>query len=375
MRWALGRTVRAYVGLGANVGDARRTLAEAVVALGGIPRARRRSISRLYRTRPVGVEDQAHFHNAVAALDVAAGPDPATGAIDLLVALKGLERQFGRQRRHRWGPRELDLDLLLFGRARLAVERPSAAIPASTATDPGAAAHLLEVPHPFMRDRLFVLAPLADLAPRLVPPGWHETVESARHRREQAEGPGAVRAEGLWSERHGAWLGPSGGPIEIRRARPEDAEEVARTHTASAEAAYRGFTAPEPGGLERRTAMWREGLPDPGNRTFVATDEGLIVGLLNVGSFRDHPEDGAIRTLYVLEPWWGSGVGQQLMDLAHVELARDFDHALLTVLARNARARRFYERNGWQLVETVVEPQFSGVPTEVCRYSKRLRPG
>jgi 2-amino-4-hydroxy-6-hydroxymethyldihydropteridine diphosphokinase len=218
----LGRTVRAYVGLGANVGDARRTLAEAVVALGSIPGARRRRVSRLYRTRPVGVADQADFHNAVVALDVAAGADPATGAIDLLVALKGLEREFGRQRRQRWGPRELDLDLLLFGRARLAVERPAAAIPASAAIDPGAAARLLEVPHPAMRDRLFVLAPLADLAPRLVPPGWHETVETARRRRIAVEGRDAVQVVGTWTDAAPGWVGPSGAPIEIRRARPKD---------------------------------------------------------------------------------------------------------------------------------------------------------
>jgi 2-amino-4-hydroxy-6-hydroxymethyldihydropteridine diphosphokinase len=206
----VGRTVRAYVGVGANVGDARRTLTDAVIALGELAGVRRRAVSRLYLTRPVGVEDQPDFHNAVVALDVPAGPDPQTGAIDLLVSLKGLERGFGRQRRERWGPRELDLDLLLFGRARLALERPPAAIPASAAIDPGAAARLLEVPHPSMRDRLFVLAPLADLAPGLVPPGWHETVASARRRRIAAEGPGAVRVAGAWSEREQGWVGPGG---------------------------------------------------------------------------------------------------------------------------------------------------------------------
>ncbi|MES1239569.1 MAG: 2-amino-4-hydroxy-6-hydroxymethyldihydropteridine diphosphokinase, partial [Chloroflexota bacterium] len=82
----MGRTVRAYIGLGANVGDARRTLADAVAALGALPGVRRRGVSRLYVTRPVGVEDQPDFHNAVVALDVPAGPDAATGAVDLLVA-------------------------------------------------------------------------------------------------------------------------------------------------------------------------------------------------------------------------------------------------------------------------------------------------
>jgi 2-amino-4-hydroxy-6-hydroxymethyldihydropteridine diphosphokinase len=188
----VGRTVRAYIGLGANVGDARETLTDAVAALAALPGARLRGVSRLYRTTPVGVTDQPEFLNAAVALDVPAGPDPATGATRLLVQLKELERDFGRRRRQRWGPRELDLDLLLFGRHRLAIERPPEGAPLSAAIDPGAATRLLEVPHPSMRDRLFVLAPMADLAPRLVPPGWHHTVQRARATQGRTEGPRAV---------------------------------------------------------------------------------------------------------------------------------------------------------------------------------------
>ena len=92
-------------------------------------------VSRLYATEPVGVTDQPEFRNAVVALDVPAGPDPATGASALLVALKGLERAFGRQERERWGPREVDLDLLVFGRHRVNVERP----PAGRSDDPAKA--------------------------------------------------------------------------------------------------------------------------------------------------------------------------------------------------------------------------------------------
>lgn len=190
--------VRAYVGLGANVGEARQTLTDAVHALAALPGARLRGVSRLYRTKPVGVTDQPDFLNAVVALDVPAGPDPATGATNLLVALKDLERDFGRRKRRRWGPRELDLDLLLFGRHRLAIERPAEGVPLSAAVEPGAAARLLEVPHPSMRERLFVLAPLADLVPGLVPPGWRIEVQTARHAQERAEGPAAVEDLGRW---------------------------------------------------------------------------------------------------------------------------------------------------------------------------------
>lgn len=188
------RRVRAYVGLGANLGDAPATLAAGVRALAALPGVRLRGVSRLYATRPVGVVDQPDFRNAAVALDVPAGPDPETGALSLLIALKGLERAFGRQDREHWGPRELDLDLLIFGRARLSLDRP----PEGMSVDPGTASHLLVVPHRDAADRLFVVAPLSDLAPRLVPPGWGETVASARRRREATEGPKAVRPIARW---------------------------------------------------------------------------------------------------------------------------------------------------------------------------------
>lgn len=189
----MGR-VRAYIGLGANVGDAAGTLTSAVHALATLPGARLRGVSRLFATEPVGVVDQPEFRNAVVGLDVPAGPDPSTGASALLVALKDLERAFGRQDRERWGPREVDLDLLVFGRHRVDVERP----PEGRSEDPAKALLPLVVPHAEARDRLFVLAPLADLAPRLVPPGWGETVATAASRRRAVEGAAAARPIGTW---------------------------------------------------------------------------------------------------------------------------------------------------------------------------------
>jgi len=176
------KTVRAYIGLGSNLGDARATLANAVRALDSLPGARVAGVSRLYRTRPVGELTQPDFLNAVVALDVPAGPDANTGALALLAALKNLEQAFGRQKRQRWGPREIDLDLLVFGRQRIDVERPDG--------------RWLKAPHPEAQHRLFVLAPLADLSPGLRPPGWGETVETARRRQEQEEGMDAVQAVG-----------------------------------------------------------------------------------------------------------------------------------------------------------------------------------
>jgi 2-amino-4-hydroxy-6-hydroxymethyldihydropteridine diphosphokinase len=195
------RRVRVYIGLGANLGRSDETIARGIRALAALPSVRVRGVSRLYATAPVGVEDQPEFRSAVAALDAPAGPDPATGATALLVALKQLERAFGRRDRERWGPRELDLDLLVFGRARLELDRP----PDGVSLDPGKADRLLVVPHPEARGRLFVLAPLADLAPGLVPPGWDETVATARRRQERVEGPRAVRAVATWDASRGRW--------------------------------------------------------------------------------------------------------------------------------------------------------------------------
>jgi 2-amino-4-hydroxy-6-hydroxymethyldihydropteridine diphosphokinase len=158
-------------------------------------------VSRLDVTKPVGVVDQPPFHNAVVALDVPAGPDPATGATALLIALKQLERVFGRQERERWGPRELDLDLLIFGRARLSLERP----PEGMSLDVGKADRLLVVPHPEAANRLFVLAPLADIAAGLTPPGWRETVATAAARRLVEEGADAVHPIAAWDVDRESW--------------------------------------------------------------------------------------------------------------------------------------------------------------------------
>lgn len=182
-------SVRAYIGLGANLGEREAALAGAVRALGELGGARVAGVSRLYATHPVGPPGQPEFRNAVVALDVAPrGTGGETGAA-LLHDLKALERRFGRRPRERWGPRELDLDLLLLGRRAFSLSDPP-----------------LTVPHPLARERLFVLAPLRDLAPRLVPPGWDETVAGAYRRQLAAEGADAVRPIGRWDAQTERWI-------------------------------------------------------------------------------------------------------------------------------------------------------------------------
>ena len=131
---------RVYVGLGGNVGDRRATLVLAVRRLASHPDIDVRGCSRLYETSPVGGPTQADFLNAV--VEVATSLTPA----ELLSATKELETELGRTREVHWGPRTLDLDILFFGERILA-------LPA------------LEIPHPRLADRRFVLVPLADLAP------------------------------------------------------------------------------------------------------------------------------------------------------------------------------------------------------------------
>jgi 2-amino-4-hydroxy-6-hydroxymethyldihydropteridine diphosphokinase len=212
---------KAYVGVGANVGDAKSTLEDAIRSLGELPGFAVLDVSKLYATKPVGVEDQPEFRNAVVVLDVPSGPDPQSGALALLIALKQLEEAFGRKRRKRWGPRELDLDLLAFGRAEISVARPQAG---RSKADP---TRLLVVPHPEAAKRLFVLAPWSDVAGSFAPPGWGETIDTARRKRALLEDAEAVRAIGEWDPGASGWTeisdlgsGSAGASSKPRRGRP-----------------------------------------------------------------------------------------------------------------------------------------------------------
>ena len=137
---------RAYVGLGANVGNRRENLDRAVELLGAEPGVRVFAVSSVRETDPVGYEDQPRFLNAVCAVDTELGPR------DLLERLLAIERALGRERTGpRFGPRTIDLDLLLHG--------------GETVDEPG-----LTVPHPRLPERRFALEPLVELDPGLTLP-------------------------------------------------------------------------------------------------------------------------------------------------------------------------------------------------------------
>lgn len=138
----------ALVGLGANLGAAAATLRHAFKDLDAVPGTRLLRASRLYRSPAWGRTDQPDFVNAVAMLET------ALPARELLDALLGIELDAGRERKpdERWGPRTLDLDLLLYGDAVI--------------DEPG-----LRVPHPHLHERSFALLPLVEIAPDAMIPG------------------------------------------------------------------------------------------------------------------------------------------------------------------------------------------------------------
>jgi 2-amino-4-hydroxy-6-hydroxymethyldihydropteridine diphosphokinase len=149
--------MQAWIGLGGNLGDAVATLHAALQELDGLPQTRLVRASKYYRTPAWGVVEQPDFINAVALLDTRLSPR------DLLDALLDIERAFGRERNRteRWGPRVLDLDLLLYDSAVI--------------DEPG-----LCVPHPHLHERAFALLPLVEITPDAFIPGIGPAGEALR---------------------------------------------------------------------------------------------------------------------------------------------------------------------------------------------------
>lgn len=156
--------VTAYVGLGSNLGDREATLRRALEALGARYGVEVAAVSELQETAPVGGPLQGPFINAVAALRT------KLSAHALLEVLHEIEAEAGRQRTVHWGPRTLDLDLLLYGDA--VIDTPE-----------------LQVPHPRMHERVFVLQPLCDLAPDVVHPVLGRTAAQLLAEASTAEAP------------------------------------------------------------------------------------------------------------------------------------------------------------------------------------------
>jgi 2-amino-4-hydroxy-6-hydroxymethyldihydropteridine diphosphokinase len=151
---ATGPEVRVYLSLGSNVGDRRGNLERALQRLGETPGLRIGRVSRKYRSAPLGVTEQPEFLNLAAEAFTSLGP------VELLRVVKGLEVALGRTAGPRWGPRVIDIDILIYDGAP--VETPD-----------------LVVPHPRMEERAFVMVPLAEIAPELALPSGRRAADVA----------------------------------------------------------------------------------------------------------------------------------------------------------------------------------------------------
>ncbi|MDD9974109.1 MAG: 2-amino-4-hydroxy-6-hydroxymethyldihydropteridine diphosphokinase [Candidatus Poribacteria bacterium] len=149
----------AYIGFGSNIGDRLAHIQNAIHVLSKTEGITLQKISSVYKTAPVGYEAQAEFLNSVAAIQTSLSP------LSLLHTLKDIETEVGRQHRIRWGPREIDLDILIYGDLCLQTEK-------------------LVIPHPEMHLRGFVLVPFAEIAPDLVHPVFEESIQTLLNRLE-----------------------------------------------------------------------------------------------------------------------------------------------------------------------------------------------
>ena len=149
-------TRRAFLGLGSNLGDREGYLRQAISRLRAADGVNFLHSSRVYETEPVGVVDQPRFLNMVVELEIA----DEMSARDLLGLAKQIEADLGRTQRERWGPREIDIDLLLVGEEQIQDDD-------------------FELPHPRMWERAFVMVPLAELCPELRGPSGETAAEVA----------------------------------------------------------------------------------------------------------------------------------------------------------------------------------------------------
>lgn len=162
--------VTAYLGLGGNLGDRAAVLAAALECLDETPGLRRLAVSAIYETEPWGVTDQPPFLNLAAAYETALSP------VALLSAVKRVEARVGRAATYRWGPRLIDVDILLYGSREVAIANPD-----------------LRIPHIRLAERAFALVPLAEIAPDApVPPDG----QSVRHLLRAVAGKDGVRRWG-----------------------------------------------------------------------------------------------------------------------------------------------------------------------------------
>lgn len=146
----------AFIGLGSNIGDKLANLKKAIEGLGKIQGTKVLTVSSLYKTEPVGGVEQDWFVNAVAEVETSLTPR------ELLNKLLYIEKDLGRVRDIKWGPRVIDLDIILYDDLVMDEEG-------------------LSIPHPYLHKRGFVLVPLAEIAPKVIHPRLRKSVSELMH--------------------------------------------------------------------------------------------------------------------------------------------------------------------------------------------------
>lgn len=154
--------VVSYVGLGSNLGNALENCEKALERISGLPRTRLVASSSFYLTSPVGYVSQSDFVNAVCEIKTELSPR------ELFCALKGIEQEMGRRPSFKWGPRLIDLDILLYNQAWIDEED-------------------LQIPHPRLHERRFVLVPLCEIAPYVLHPLYGITMKGLLERLREGE--------------------------------------------------------------------------------------------------------------------------------------------------------------------------------------------
>lgn len=157
----------------------------------------------------------------------------------------------------------------------------------------------------------------------------------------------------------------------VRQAATGDARALAMTHLRSSRVAYKDLIPGDPPAFDVLERDWATAVTNEDTSVFAAVLGRRVVGTVHVEPVNDAPDVGELRRLYVAPEWWLHGIGTLLHEVAVQELARRFDAAELWVLERNERARRFYERCGWQLVPGAVL-DWATMPVREVRYRLAL---
>ncbi len=164
-----------YIGLGANLNNRLSYLKKAVIKLNKHPRVELHSLSSIYETDPVGTTAQERYLNAVCAVETNLSP------LDLLQLTKQIEHELGRKEKGNWASRLIDLDILVYPETIIHNEN-------------------LQLPHPLIAYRWFVLVPLAEIAPQLIPPGFSQNVKELLQALGPPEGVDKLDLQNPWDE-------------------------------------------------------------------------------------------------------------------------------------------------------------------------------